>query len=448
MLPCKNRRTGRRIHPLHGCWMLAALLLMTSTGARAVPAFARQTGWACANCHAPAYGPYLTPLGTRFKLSGYTITDGKTPKIPLAAQLIGTRSFPARGKDRTDLTEADLFLAGRVSDHVGGFVKVEADYTGDNDYNVRLSTVDLRFVLQDVKIGDKSLKLGVSVNNSPGFQDPLTVLPAATRLGPPGVTGTLLNPSSPNAPNERVIGATVYGLYDSDWYGEIGTYRSLSTSQQDHLGYSVSGDPGKLSDTGYFRLAYMKDLGNQFFSAGVVSMSTKRQLPRNGPKDDLTDIGYDLSYQYLGSNRYILQASYVNIFERRRYGRVPTSPVPGLVARGRGHARDQILTLSYTFAQSYTLTVAHLLSTGSHDAVRYRPYGKPDTTSNLISLYWTPFGKYGSFTHIANLKLAATWFRFSRFNGSSSNIFGAPPGAPVTDAKDLNAFFVNASIAF
>ena len=46
------------------------------------------------------------------------------------------------------------------------------------------------------------------------------------------------------------------------------------------------------------------------------------------------------------------------------------------------------------------------------------------------------------------LKLAATWFRFTRFNGRRSNIFGAPPGAPATDVADLNAFFVSASVAF
>jgi hypothetical protein len=184
----------------------------------------------------------------------------------------------------------------------------------------------------------------------------------------------------------------------------------------------------------------------QFFSAGVVALTTKRQLPRNGPSDDITDLGYDLTYQFLGNRENIIQASYVNILEQRDYGSTPT--INGIMAKPNGNARDQTLSVTYTFKQSYALQVAHLISTGSQDPARYPPYGKPDSTANMITLYWTPFGKDDSFTSLANLKLAATWYRFTRFNGASANIFGAPPGALITDAKDLNAFTLSASVAF
>jgi hypothetical protein len=427
-------------------WSLALLLLVAGTPAQATPSFARQTGSACADCHAAAYGPALTPYGMRFKLNGFTDTDGEGFKLPLAMQVIAQHTNPSRGDSATHLTEADLFLAGRLTDHVGGFVKVEADRTGSGTYKTRLNNLDLRYVLQDLKVGERDLTLGVSVNNNPGVTDPLGALPAPAYLGPPGVTGTVLNLSSPHAPANRVIGASVYGFYDAQWYGEVGSYRSLSAAQQDDLGYSSSGDPGRLSDTGYLRFAWMKDLKRQFFSVGVVALTTSRQLPRSGPADDLSDFGYDLTYQYLGNRDHIVQLSYVNILERRHYGSTPA--LPGRVARSRGTAHDQTMTVTYTFRQSVGVTATHLLSTGSHDAVRYAPAGDPDTTSNLFSVYWTPFGKENSYTTIANLKLAATWFRFTRFNGRSSNIFGAPPGAPATDAADLDAFFVSASVAF
>jgi hypothetical protein len=444
-----QRRAQRRHRPPYLWCAFALWLLLASTGAEATPAYARQTGSACADCHAGAYGPALTPYGMRFKLNGYTDTDGNGVKIPVAGQLTETHNDPARGKGSSALTEADLYLAGRLSDQIGGYVKIEADHTGPNTYNTKLSNIDLRFVAKELKLGGKDLVLGVSVNNSPGFEDPIAALPNASLLGPPGVTGTLLNPSSPDAPANRVIGATMYGLYDNDWYGEIGTYNSLPTSTQDHLGYAASGDPGKLSDTGYFRFAYMKDLKRQFFSAGVVALTTKRELPRGGPADDLTDLGYDLTYQFLGNRKNIVQVSYVNIFEQRHYGTVLVSPtVPGLTSQDRGNARDQTLSITYTFLQSYGVTFSHLQSTGSHDAVRYVPYGSPDTIANLISVYWAPFGKDDSWITVANLKLAATWFRFNRFNGSDANIFGAPPGAPITNAGDLNAFSISASVAF
>ncbi|HET6632235.1 MAG TPA: cytochrome C [Rhodanobacteraceae bacterium] len=429
-----------------------ALLLLACAPAQATPAFARQTGSVCADCHATAYGggangPNLTPYGMRFKLSGYTDSNGSGPPIPVAAQLIATHTVPARGEVTSRLTEADIYLAGRLTDHIGAFVKVAADNTGGGNYKVRLAHVDLRFVAPGLQLAGRDLTLGVSVNNSPGFQDPVSALPGASTLGPPGVTGTLLNLSSPNAPANRVIGATLYGVYDSDWYGEIGTYSALSVAAQDSLGYRASGDPGKLGDTGYFRFAWMKDLKRHFFSAGVVALTTSRQRPRGVPADDITDLGYDLTYQYLGTREHIVQLSYVNVYERRDYGNRPLGPA-GQLAQAHGAARDQILSASYTWRQTYGITFSHLDSNGTPDAVRFVPYAEPHTTSNLLSLYWVPFGKEGSIARYGNLKLAATWFRFSRFNGTSSNIFGAPPGAPMASADDLDAFSVSISVAF
>ena len=457
MLSFLIRRARRRSRNVPLWCGLAVLLLLACTDAHAIPAYARQTGAACADCHAGAYGAgaggTLTPYGMRFKMNGYTDTDGNGIKIPVSGQLIETHNAPARGQSSTELTEADLYLAGRITDQIGGYVKVTADHTGQSGtYNTQLSNVDLRFVAKDLKLNNKDLLLGVSVNNNPGFDDPVDVLPASVTLGPPGgegPSGTLLNPSSANAPANRVIGATVYGLYDSSWYGEVGTYNSLPTSEQDHLGYSLSGDPGKLSDTAYFRFAYMKDLKTQFFSVGLVGLNTKRQLPRTGPSDSITDLGYDLSYQYLGNRNNIVQLSYINIMEQRKYGSTPVSPtVPGLTALPDGTLHDQTLSVTYTFMQSYGVQWAHLVSTGTHDAVRFGPFGDPDTTANLISVFWSPFGKDDSFTSIANLKLAATWFRFSRFNGATNNIFDVPLGVSTTKPADLNAFSVSASVAF
>ena len=445
-----HRRAWRRPRSVHLWCGLAVLPLFASTTAHAVPAYARQTGAACADCHAGAYGPALTPYGMRFKANGYTETDGNGIKFPVAMQITGTRTVPTQGQNTTELSEADLYIAGRITDQIGGYVKVQSDNGGDNKFNTQLSDMDLRFVAKDLKLGGKEATIGVSVNNNPGFGDPISASFAATENGPPTVSGTLLNPSSSNTLAHRVIGASVYALYDSNWYGELGTYNSLPTSVQDHLGYSISGDPGKLSDTGYARFAYMKDLKRQFFSLGVVALTTKRQLPRIGPTEDLTDLGYDLTYQFLGNRENIFQFAYVNILEQRRYATTPEGSIPGLFAQSHGVVHDQTATLTYTFKQSYGVVLSHLVSTGTHDIVRYVPYGEPDTSSNSFTLFWAPFGKDDSFTSTANMKLAATWFRFTKYNGASLNIFGVEPdsGAPVTNARDLDAFLLSASVAF
>lgn len=74
-----------------GTTLLAALgLLAAAPAAHAVPSFARQTGADCAACHVGAFGPQLTPYGIKFKLGGYTETDGKDGKVPLSAMLVGS----------------------------------------------------------------------------------------------------------------------------------------------------------------------------------------------------------------------------------------------------------------------------------------------------------------------------------------------------------------------
>lgn len=446
--PKHLRRRGR----LHLWLGLGVLLLLPACNTHATPAYARQTGNACADCHAGAYGPALTPYGMRFKLNGYTDTGGSSSAtIPAAVQLIGTHTVPARGDTTTQLTEADLYLAGRLTDNVGSFVKVETDNTGHDHFHTRLSNVDLRYVAKDLKTGAHDAVVGVSVNNSPGFEDPIGALPNAANFGPPAVSGTLLNPSSPNALANKVIGGVMYGLRDGSWLGEAGAYMAMPRSTLSDFGYAPSSDPGKLGDTGYLRLAYMKDLKQQFFSAGVVALTAQRALPRTAPHDDITDVGYDLTYQYLGNREHIVQLSYVNILEQRDYGSSFPSPfAPGQTSKRHVSGRDQTLGLSYTFRQTYGITLAHLKSTGAHDDVRYPPYGDPSTSSNLVTLFWAPWGKDDSYASIANLKIAATWFRFNRFNGASDNIFGIPPGSPlpVTNARDLDAFSVSASVAF
>ncbi|MCF5950996.1 cytochrome C, partial [Xanthomonas perforans] len=59
--------------------------------------------------------------------------------------------------------------------------------------------------------------------------------------------------------------------------------------------------------------------------------------------------------------------------------------------------------------------------------------------------YWTPFGKDGTYTSMANLRVSAGWFRFDKFNGSTSNVFRGPP---ITNPRDLDSFTLSVNLAF
>ncbi|MGS0757428.1 hypothetical protein ACVBEH_23975, partial [Roseateles sp. GG27B] len=136
------------LHTKPGCgkWgvvlagLTAMLALLSSTGAQAVPAYARQTGQNCVACHVSF--PELTPYGRWFKLSGYTI--GQRQALPLAMMAQISRTQIKNNDDGTQtgtavtardqmaaLNGVSLFLAGKVNDNIGGFVQ----WTYSQNYN-------------------------------------------------------------------------------------------------------------------------------------------------------------------------------------------------------------------------------------------------------------------------------------------------------------------------
>ncbi len=119
-------------------FLLAALLYLPQE-AKAVPAFARQTGLACNTCHFQHY-PSLTAFGRSFKAGGYTMIGGQSlvegdllslPSV-LNASLVTKIRYQKRNGDaetggdgalnKGELQfpdEAALLMGGRVGEHVG-----------------------------------------------------------------------------------------------------------------------------------------------------------------------------------------------------------------------------------------------------------------------------------------------------------------------------------------
>ena len=96
--------------------------------AQAMPSFARQTGEECASCHVGAFGPQLTPHGMRFKLEGYTEANSTSPMLPVSGMLVGSyghlkKDLPDGTNNEKAIQEASVFLAGKLTDHLGSFVQ-------------------------------------------------------------------------------------------------------------------------------------------------------------------------------------------------------------------------------------------------------------------------------------------------------------------------------------
>src|ERR1035437_1867475 len=74
----QGQRWHLKITP-YGLGLISLLILLLPMQARAVPAFARQTGQNCVACHAGGQFPELTPYGRMFKMTGYTIGERTVP---------------------------------------------------------------------------------------------------------------------------------------------------------------------------------------------------------------------------------------------------------------------------------------------------------------------------------------------------------------------------------
>jgi len=438
MLTPQVRRARLRSH---AALSLAALLAAASVPAHALPSFARQTGEECAACHVGAFGPQLTPHGMKFKLGGYTDSDGKAGHIPLSAMLVGSYGHTSKDTDPTDsgsnnkkaLQEASVFLAGRWTDHLGSFI--QATTASGAHGKVSMDNMDVRFAFP-TQAGDKDLLLGVSLNNNPTVQDVLNTVPAwrfpymsAEMVSTPSV---LLD----GGLGQQVLGLTGYALWDNSFYAELGGYGALSQSFLDKV--NVGADSKVKGTAPYWRLGYMKDLHSQFWSVGLVGMNADVEPGYvSGPTDRYRDIGLDASYQFLGDRKNILalNTSYVRETQTR-----DASVAAGEAANLEGKLNRFDISGSWHYDQTWGLTASYFNVNGDADATLYGSVsGKPDTAGYTLQGDWTPWGKESSWgAPWANVRLGLQYTWYTKFLGDKTDYDGS--GRNASDNNTLYAF--------
>jgi hypothetical protein len=401
---------------------------LCATPAHALPSYARQTGMDCAGCHIGSFGPQLTPAGVRFKLSGYTDSDGQPGKVPLSgmvrASLTHESDPDVAKKDHSQLDEASVFLAGKLTEHIGAFVQVTRDGLA---HSTSLDHADVRYA-RTIDLGGKESLIGVSVNNNPGVQDPFNTLPVwgYPFVSPPrgvatGDAATLIN----GGLEHRVLGASAYTLYDKSVYAELGSYRSLSPTAQSKLGQGR--DQQQLGGNAYWRLAWMQDQKSQAFHVGLFGWNAALTPDRSagGPSNKYRDMGVDGSYQFLGTREHMatVNASYV--------GERLTDGTTGELTR----LHETRLNASYNFKQSWGGSIGTFATRGT---------GTDATTSgHLFQADWTPWGKENLSTpqpwDWANLRLGAQYWVYDKFAGDATA--GKNP-------KDHNMLYIFAWTSF
>ena len=447
-------------------WMTWALcgagLACAATSANAVPAFARQTGQNCVACHVSF--PELTPYGRWFKLSGYTI--GERQIIPLAMMAQVGRTTIKNNDDGTAtgtlvtardrafaLNGASVFLAGKATDNIGGFVQ----WTYSQNYNTDGTSVghsgidntDLRWVgrLGSADADTVKLLYGLTVHNNPTAQDVWNSTPAfgfpftasPTAVGP--TAGTQIE----GALGQQVAGIGAYAFYDKTWYGELTAYRtadkmfSILRAGQD---INTPGGVARLQGYNpYVRLAYNKEWGAHSLMLGAFGMRVDRYLDNTDPNsgtDRYADRGVDAQYQYIANpHTFTAQARYIK--ERQDYR---TSFVQGLTSNPSDTLNSSRVKATYYYEHQYGATLSHFSLKGSADATLYpsgavtgSANGSPDSRGYLLELDYLP---------VQNVRLMLQYTAYNKFNGGGSGYDGVTTRSP----RDNNTLFFNVWVSY
>ena len=223
---------------------------------------------------------------------------------------------------------------------------------------------------------------------------------------------------------QRVGGATAYMMFDKWLYAEAGAYASFSPSMQLGMGLTnANAQPQISGGAPYWRVTLQHDMSGHYFSLGTFGMQANvyPERDRSFGTDTITDLGMDANYQYLADPKHIFEFKSSYIREDQKSN---ASQNLGLTQYNNNHLYSLHSNASYTFDQTYTLSLGYLRNTGSADPLLYASNTtfKPNSEAFTAELDYVPFGKtndkYSSWT---NLRFALQYTGYTKFDGGYSN---------------------------
>jgi hypothetical protein len=423
----------------------------------AIPSFAWQTGQPCSQCHVIAFGPALTSFGRQFKLNGYVWDRPDVPFIPLAATLQTSfthteASQPGGATPHTwdnnnvVLDQLSLYYGGKILSKIGAFVQGTYDGVAGQ---AAWDNVDIRFA-DHTTLAGQPLVYGISLNNSPTVQDLWNTTPvwgfpyASSPVAPTPAAAVLLDGSL----GQQVLGLTAYGLWNDLLYAEAGSYRTLPANFQRAMGVDPNGEQQVNNLAPYWRFALQHQWPTQYVSLGTFGMYApvfpgREQMAGH---NYYTDVGVDLAYQSQYGPPHLVG---VNATFLTEWQHLPASQALGNAAHSFDRLNTFRLNVSYTFQQTYNLTMGYFQTTGSTDAGLYQPApisgsasGSPNSRGLITELDFIPFGKANSFLRPwLNVRLSLQYVAYFQFNGAHSNYDGFGRNASGNNTLYLLSWF-------
>ena len=456
-------KRSRAFGAVFGWWLLLALAIPAS--ALAVPAFARQTGQNCVACHAGGQFPELTAYGRVFKLTGYTIGTRAMPLAVMGVAVYNKTHNVVKGTDGVNagssvlpkensiaFATGSVFIAGKVTDNLGGFIQISYDnydsqdpVTGKWHGRSRADNVDIRYADRFID-EKKDLIVGLSLNNNPTVQDVWNSAPAWTSPYVPNIGRADAATNAGSTPTIYNLGANVAGLgayayWNRTVYTEISLYQAADRGIKSIFssGTSLSNLTRLKGTSPYWRIALTHDRGphsGMIGAFGMVNRIFNDPLDPTVPADHFSDLGVDAQYQYiLDRHTVTVMATHVN--EKIRYASFKWDPADPNFTGESSNASDTVrhtrLKASYVYQAKYGASLAYYTTSGSTNPLRYDP-GALGLPGNLGSRIWVPEVFW---TPVQYARLGVQFWRYSKLAGGSTNYAGDG-----RDAKDNNTMFI------
>ena len=458
-------------------YLLPCLLLWLSINSWGLPVYARQTGLACAGCHAGGQYPELNTYGRIFKLTGYTMGNHTTP---LSAMLTANANHVTNRKksdepssdfqkdDQLILGTGSLFLAGKITDHIGAFTQATYDPYASESANGKYhghsqaDNIDIRYA-NLLNLSRISLLYGIALNNNPSVTDPWNSSPAWMQYVPTA-SPTSYQFTDANSPYPRfasggnITGLNLYSLLNNTLYTEIGFYRTANKSFSWMSAGVPNEDTTKLdgSDNPYWRVALTHDWDRHSIMLGAGGMVARMYDPETGYSQS-TNLGkyvdkeIDSQYHYFnGEHTATAQFSWMHGY--RHYSASTLSGAPSyFMADGTTPVQpydssDTNITIrgkaSYVFQSKYGAGISYFRLTGTTNTLNQTsgydslgqitsndPHatgisstrvtgnltGNPYTRGLTYELFWMP---------IQNIRFGIQWTQYFAFNGAAHNYDG------------------------
>jgi len=424
--------------------LAAAPIVYWAGAAKAVPAFAQQTGQPCEACHVGAFGPQLKPYGRDFKLFGYQSDDGKNhlPPIAMTIQASDTHTSAAQNpppaphfsdNDNVAIDQTSLYYAGRLPYGWGAFAQVTYDGVAEA---FNLDNFDIRRAKEVQLFGQDSVA-AIDINNNPTVEDPWNSAPAwgfpynGSALAPGANAAALLD----GGLQHDVVGVGGYVLWNNTVYIDASAYLPLERNFAGRLGEGEDNSSDRwVGAAPYARIALVHDLDNAETQTGEVGAFFMRAQRYPGGDvsqgvDTFNDWAVDANYQYIGDGKAVVSAHAIYIHEDQDLA--ASTILSG--TRLKNQVSTARADVSYSYANTWTPSVQLFATNGTYDPALYTIGAK--TTGYVAELAYTPWGKANSPLYWVNARFALQYVGYTEFNGARHG------------AGDNNTLYANVWIA-